>query len=204
MLRYKVSASIGVRGAGRIVAGTAMCAVLLFAAASAQAEPPPKRSGVTCANNDISGAVVPNNVTVPPGGKCAFIDKSLTQPTTVDGNVTVGQGAVLYAFFSVIKGNISTEGAAQVNLIGSLLEGNVSIDSTSGTEGTLFCGLFAVCLLDSGFGGNLSVTNTSPLAAEISENFIVRDLTCNGNASVTNGGFTNTVLGQEFGQCAGL
>jgi hypothetical protein len=201
--RYRVSASIGVRGAGRIAAGIGLSAVLLFSA-SAQAEPPPKRSGVTCADNDIYGSVVPNNVTVPPGGKCAFIDTSLTQPTIVDGNVTVGQGAVLFVFFSVLKGNLSTEGAAQVNLLGSVVEGNVSIDGTSGTEGTLFCGRIAVCLLASAFGGNLSVTNTSPLGAEIAENFVVRDLTCNGNVFVTNAGFRNTVRGQEFGQCVGL
>jgi hypothetical protein len=53
--------------------------------------------------------------------------------------------------------------------------------------------------------GNVSITNTSsPAGAVFGGNFVAGSLTCSGNTSVTNGGFNNTVLGQESGQCVGL
>jgi hypothetical protein len=56
--------------------------------------------------------------------------------------------------------------------------------------------------------GNVSITNTSPAEADVAGNFVGHDLTCTGNASVTNIAFEiafpNTVAGQAFGQCVGL
>jgi hypothetical protein len=194
MLRGKVSASI-------VVAGLGVCALVL-APASAQATFIPGTRDITCAENSIAGTEVFNNVTVPPGGFCNFV-RGEGRPTIVDGNVTVGKGARFLVFGSVLKGNLTTEGAEEVSLVGSVVEGNASLDATSG-EGTFFCPHDPACLLGSGFGGNVSITKTSPAGALIAENFIARDLTCSGNASVKNAGFMNTVLGQEFGQCVGL
>jgi hypothetical protein len=93
-------------------------------------------------------------------------------------------------------------------VIGSEVDGNASFDATSGTRG---CGLLlsAVCLGENTrFFGSVSITNTSPNAVVIAGNLFSRDLTCTGNAFVTNNAgipqLMNTVLGQEFGQCVGL
>jgi hypothetical protein len=201
MLRCKVFASIGVRGVARVVAGVGACVALLLAAASAQATFVPGEREIICNENSFAGEEVPNNVTVPPGSECAFV-RGEGRPTIVDGNVTVSRGARLLVFVSVIKGNLTTAGAEQVDLAGSVVEGNASFDATSG-KGSVFCDQ-SVCLIRSAFGGSVSITKSLPAGAGLDENFIARDLTCNGNASVTNFGFMNTVLGQELGQCVGL
>jgi hypothetical protein len=202
MVRCKVSAHIGVRG----VAGVGVWAALLLAAAPAQAAFIPGRGDLTCGPHmDIYGKEVPSNLTVPPGGTCNLIEESSTQPTIVDGNVTVGQNSRFTVYGSIIKGNLSSEGAEQVNLIGSVVEGNAIIDATNGAEGTFFCGLHgSVCLLASGFGRNLIITNTSPPGAVVAGSLIERNLICTGNASVGNPLKPDTVLGQELGQCVGL
>jgi hypothetical protein len=204
MLRCEVFGRIVARVVARIVAGVGVCAAtLLLAAASAQATPAPGSSGITCGPDmSIEGKEVVNNVTVPPGDFCNLV-RGEGRPTTVDGNVTVGKDGHLIVFASVIKGNLSTEGAEQVQVIGSVVEDNASFDATSDT-GTFFCPFATVCLLGSAFGGNVSITKTSPAGALIAKSFIARDLSCKGNASVTNAGFKDTVLGQEFGQCLGL
>jgi hypothetical protein len=201
MLRCKVFASIGVRGVARVVAGIGACVALLLAAASAQATFIPGTREITCEENSFAGEEVPNNVTVAPGSECAFV-RGEGRPTIVDGNVTVGRGARLLVFGSVLKGNLSAEGAEQVDLLRSVVEGNASFDETSG-KGSVFCDQ-SVCLLGSAFGRNVSITKSLPAGTGLAENFIAGDLTCNGNASVTNFGFVNTVLGQELGQCVGL
>jgi hypothetical protein len=201
MPRCKVFASIGVPGVARVVAGIGACLALLLAAASAQATFVPGEREIICSENSFNGEEVPNNVTVPPGGYCNFV-VLFGVPTTVDGNVTVDRGGHLLAYRSVIKGNLSTRGATQVSVVGSVVEGNASIDATGG-EGTFFCDQ-SVCLFGSAFGGDVSITKSLPTGAGLGKNFIAGDLTCSGNASVTNLGFMNTVLGQEFGQCIGL
>jgi hypothetical protein len=193
------------RDVASIVAGFGASATLLLAAAPAQAIPGPGSSGVTCGPDENTfGREVPNNVTVPPGWICNLDVGIHGERTTVDGNVTVGKGAKFLAYESLLKGNLTSEGAEQVSLIGSVVDGNTSFDKTSAAGGSFFCTFASVCLLGSGFGGNVSITNTAPLGALLAENLILRDLTCKGNASATNEGFPNTVFGQEYGQCVGL
>jgi hypothetical protein len=75
----------------------------------------------------------------------------------------------------------------------------------SGTEGIDLCRrTFQTCLGEDRFGGNVSITNTSPDGVLIAKNFFAQDLTCTGNAFLTNNGLMNTVLGQDIGQCVGL
>jgi hypothetical protein len=92
-------------------------------------------------------------------------------------------------------------------LNGSEVDGDVSIDATSGSK-VFFCGPESVIVFDDKFGGNVSITNTSSSGVGFGENVVAQDLTCTGNASVTNMlegvARPNTVLGQEFGQCVGL
>jgi hypothetical protein len=193
MLRGKVSARIGV------FAGVGACVALLLAAASAQAHT------IHIETKSCTGLeehkVIKGKLTVRPGEGCTLFND------TVDGDVSVGRGARLTTVAAtVMKENLSTEGAAFVELVNSEVEGNVSIEATSGTEPPFLClaGPLSVCMIQDRFGGNVSVINTAPNEAVLAGNLFAQDLTCTGNAFVTNDGSKNTVLGQVFGQCVGL
>jgi hypothetical protein len=199
MLRCEVLASIGLRAVARVVVGLGVCAAMLVAAASAQAD---GANATTTCTGPISNTEVTSNLTVPPGATCDL------ENVVVDGNVSVGQGANLFAS-ATIERNLSTDGADSVTLFAAEVDGHTSFDATSGTS-SLFCGPgVSVCVLATSFpGGSVSITDTSPAGAVFAANSVTRHLTCTGNASVTNMVLAveapNTVLGQEFGQCVGL
>jgi hypothetical protein len=216
MLRCKVVERIRVCGVARIVAGVGVYATLLVVASSAQATFHPGAGSLICGpDKNVYGEEVFNNVTVPSGANCNLIEYSKTQPTIVDGNVTVEKGGELFVYGSIIRGNLSAEGAGSVVLLDrSEVVGNVNIDATSGLS-AFFCPYASACLEDSVFGGSVSITKTSPGGVAVAGNLIARDLNCTGNVfteesspaegpTVSNYGFPNTVLGQEFGQCVGL
>jgi hypothetical protein len=177
--------------------------VLLLAAGSAQAHAvnlDPETCGSTAQNKVIKG-----ELTVPPEAACTLIKD------TVEGNLSIGEGARLFAGGTDIKGNLSSNSAKSMSLVASEVDGNVSIDATSGTEGAFgACGTVeSVCLLGTTlkpdrFLGNVSITNTSPGGAVIANSLVAQNLTCTGNAFATNLGLMDTVSGQEFGQCVGL
>jgi hypothetical protein len=200
MFRYKVLASSGGRGVARIVAGAGVCvATLLLTAASAQAHSIHIETK-TCAGTE-EHRVIKGKLTVRPGAACVLVFD------TVEGNVSVGQGARLTTVATAIKENLSSEGAGFVELVRSEIEGKVSIEATSGTGRPFLClagQLTSVCMVEDQFGGNVSVTNTAPDGVLIVNNLFAQDLTCTGNAFLTNNGFINTVLGQDIGQCVGL
>jgi hypothetical protein len=207
MLRCKVLESIGVRGVAPVVAGIGVCAVLLLAAASAQAHSIHVETK-TCMGTE-EGRVIKGKLKVSPGTRCTLFGD------IVEGDVSVGQAASFFALETVFKENLSSEGAEVVDLglfFPVEVDGNVSINATSGI-GRGFCSHdgvdVSVCLSSSRFRGNVSVTNTSPDGAAVFGNFIAQDLSCTGNAFVTNINalaevVPNTVLGREFGQCVGL
>jgi hypothetical protein len=178
-----------------------MCAAPLLAASSAQA----RVIGIAKENKYCTGFIeskeIKGKLTVRPGTRfCELFD------ATVDGNVSVDAGANFDLVKSVIKGSLSTDGA---NLVGveseSEVQGDVNIDATSATEAeSCFQRGQSVCIVSSKFGGNVSITDTSPLAVLFAGNALGQNLTCTGNTSVTNDGFMNAVAGQEFGQCVGL
>lgn len=205
MLRGKV-ASI-------VVAGVGVCA-LLVAASTAQAGG--ATGGTTC-EGGFTFAEIRGNLTVPAGSSCSL------DFTTVDGNVSVGSGADFTALAARITQNLSSEGANSVSVLASEVDGNASFDATSGTSTPESCGSGVSVCLTFAFNpgtpnphpngpankfGNVSITNTSPAEAAVAGNFVGHDLTCTGNASVTNIAFEiafpNTVAGQVFGQCVGL
>jgi hypothetical protein len=197
MLRGKVLASIGLAGAG-------VCAALLMAAVPAQARVIVNVKETKYCEAQINSKEIKGKLTVRPGADCRLVGDS------VDGDVSIGEGARLLTLGTGIKGNVSGKVAESVFLLGSEVDGDVSIDGTSGTKvAGFFCpvnglGIISVCMKDDRVGGNVSITNTSPLGALIAKNLVGEDLTCTGNAAVTNLGEANTVLGQEFGQCVGL
>jgi PPE-repeat protein len=177
-----------------------VCAALLLTAASGQAADP--AGGKICAEVEITSKKIKGKLKVPPGATCTLFGD------TIGGEVSVGQGARFTAIATLIKGKLSTEGAETVDLNRSEVGGNASFDATTGTS-TLACfggGIGdSVCLSPANkFFGDVSITNTSPGEAVFADNFVEHDLTCSGNALVTNDGLMNTVLGQEFGQCVGL
>jgi hypothetical protein len=196
MLRGKVLASI-------VVAGVGVCTALLIAAVPAQARVIVNVKETKYCEAQITSKEIKGKLTVRPGAKCNLVGD------IVDGDVSIGQGARLLTLGTGIKGNLSGKVAESVFLLASEVDGNVSIDGTSGIKGSVFfCpvnGLaVSVCMEDDQVGGNVSITNTSPLGVLIAKNFVGEDLTCGENASVTNLGEANTVLGQELGQCVGL
>jgi hypothetical protein len=200
MLRRKALAGIGVRGVTQGVAGVGVCAAALLLAAGAAQAHSIHIETKTCEGKE-EHRVIKGKLRVSPGTNCIlFFD-------TVDGNVSVAQGAnFILGGHSVITGSLSTEGANSVCIAdGSEVDENVSIDATSGT--VHLC-RSSVIVAEDKFGGNVSITNTSPSEVIFAENVVAQDLTCTGNASVTNvlAGVErpNTVLGQEFGQCVGL
>jgi hypothetical protein len=202
MLRGKVLASIDVRGAP-LVAGIGVCAALLLVAASAQAHSMHIETK-TCAGTE-EHRVIKGKLKVPADTSCTLVFD------TVEGNVSVGQGARLLTEHVSIKGNLSSEGAEVVALGffagGTEVDGDVRIDATSGNLNKGVCpglGVVSVCIFGGRFAGSVSITNTSPFGVAVAHSVVAKDLTCSGNAFVTNAGFTNTVLGQEFGQCVGI
>jgi hypothetical protein len=195
----KVLAGIGVRSVALLFAGAGVCAALLLGPASGQA------AGVggsyTC-TGPADFSEFSRNLTVPAGARCGLVGDA------VEGNVSVGDGARFTAIGTVIEGSVSTDGAEEVSLINTEVDGNASFRATSGPT-TFFClgGAIgdSVCLGPANrFFGNVSVTKTSPAKAVLTGNSIAQDLSCTGNESVTNLGLTNTVLGEEFGECEGL
>jgi hypothetical protein len=204
MLRRKVLAGIGVRGGASLVAGIGACAALLLVAASGQAHSIHIETK-TCAGTE-EHRVIKGKLKVPADTSCTLVFD------TVEGNVSVGQGARLFTERVSIKGNLSSEGAEFVALgffgeFGTEVDGDVSIDATSGNLSKGVCpglGVVSVCIFRGRFAGNVSITNTSPFGVAVAESVVAKDLTCTGNAFVTNSGFTNTVLGQEAGQCVGI
>jgi hypothetical protein len=198
----------GVRGATRVVAALGVCAAVLVVSAPAQAA---SGTSATC-NGSLYGPLeITGNLTVP---AYAFCD---LEGVTVDGNVSVGQGADLLAAGDLVKRNLSTEGADAVFMIFNEVDGNSSFDATSGSLSICGYGVSNCQLGNANPGipnakphgltnkfGNVSITNTSPAGAIYAGNYVAHDLSCYGNAFVTNEGSLNTVLGHEFGQCAGL
>jgi hypothetical protein len=177
-----------------------VCAALLLAAAPGRAAG--TTGGKICSEVQITSTKIKGKLKVPPGATCTLFGDS------IGGEVSVGQGARFTAIATLIKGKLTTKGAETVDLNRSEVEGNASFDATTGT-GTLACfggGVRdSVCLSPANkFFGDVSITNTLPGEAVFANNFVEHDLTCTGNALVTNNGFMNTVLGQEFGQCVGL
>jgi len=199
MLNREVSAANSVRRLTRVLAGLGVCGAMLITSGSAQAAS--AATGSTTCTGVILLREITSNLTVPAGATC-FLGGAI-----IDGNVTVGQGSDFFAQrelgrLTVIKGNLSTEGADEVEVTLAVVDGNASFDGTSGNIVT-DCGFVSVCLFDVSFGGNVSITNTSPAGAELGFNVVGRDLTCLGNSSITDIG-GNAVQGQAFGQCAGI
>jgi hypothetical protein len=182
---------------------------------------------VTCTTL-ISVTVITGNVTVPAGASCILVGGTVQgnvsagagaslelDSVTVQGNVFVGAGASFDAGGTVMRRNLSTEGANTINIVFSEVDGNSSFDATSGPLSICGGGGSACVLFNFNPGtaskfGNVSITNTSsPAGAVYGGNFVAGNLTCSGNTFVTNnvpgfGSIPNTVLGHESGQCVGL
>jgi hypothetical protein len=190
--------------AWRAVLAAGVGAAILAASGSAQAA-----AGNQTCTGGILEVTVTGNLTVPANTLCNVIG------TTVNGNVSVGSGAVFVAEFDWFKRNLSTEGANSVFMFLTEVDGNSSFDATSG--GISVCGGVSECVIENSNPGvpsanpsgkskfgNVSITNTYPAGVNFEDNFVAHDLTCYGNAFISNFGVPNTVLGQEFGQCVGL
>jgi hypothetical protein len=198
MLRGRVLAGVGVGGAERVFVALGMCLALLLGPASGQAA---GASGTTTCAGAVNSSEF-NDVRVPHGARCGLVGD------TIDGNVFVGHDARFTAIGTLIKGSVSTQGAETVSLINSEVYGDASFDMTSGPT-TFFClggGIGdSVCLGPADkFFSNVTITNTSPATTVVVHDFVAGNLTCIGNASVTNDEEMNTVLGRERGQCVGL
>jgi hypothetical protein len=176
------------------VAMGAAAVMLIGSAASAQA----KATGDTICTGFLYDVTITTNLTVPAGASCTM------ELCTVDGNVSVGAGADFYfAPFDHLEGNLSAEAADSVTLGVSEFDGNVSVDGTSGTTGG--CGgAWTVCMFANTFNANVRVTNTNPGWFAWADNTVASNVGCSGNVFVANNGATNTVLGNESGQCSGL
>jgi hypothetical protein len=151
-----------------------------------------------------------HNVTVPDGQICNLLGVRVT------GNVTVGNGAVLFAEDSTIAGNVQADHCLGVALErGVIVGGNVQIahcTTDSGYVGDVLIGgdfqchdNTAACFAEGGqVGGNVQVNNnvSMPKApSEIFDNFISKNLQCQGNRPPPVGS-GNTVAGNPEGQCA--
>jgi hypothetical protein len=181
MLRYKLLAGIGVRGLGRVVTGVGVCAALLLAAPSAQAAS--GKGSTTCEGGNIA-AEITGNLTVPPGAICG-----LESGGVVDGNVFVGQGAVLFIGGGVVKEDVSVDrggelyagecdcqpatiigdvrgyGAAVIRLRKATVDGDVVLTGTGVTEP-----IFGEAQVSFGrVNGNVEIDNGQPEAFLYSE-----------------------------------
>ncbi len=154
----------------------------------------------------IGADSVDDDVTVPDGATCELLG------TTVEGNVSIGHGARLYARGVDVDGDIEGERTALVELSAeSNVGGNVQLESgataivrDSHIDGDLSWEDQHGHLLaeHTSVSGNLEADgNTGGLS--LSDNKIGGDLSCQENSPTPNGG-GNTVSGDHEDQCRGL
>lgn len=211
MFKHGFLTLTGIRHA---VIALGVCVLALTAAPAAFAA-----AGVTgttvCSGTIDSDSQIPTNLTVPPGATCDL------EGTTVDGNVSVGAGAIFILSGAgdrrgraVIMGNFSSAGAAEVSFAAASVNGNARIVGTSGSADAAFCHHgTSVCINESDFGQNLAITGTNPGNVEfiaegqvpdVADFTIAGNLSCSGNAGIVDNGTPPFVLGNASGQCAGL
>ena len=113
---------------------------------------------------------------------------------TIQGSVSVGQGASLVATNARITGGVTASGAASVELVGTRVAGDVRI--TAATD--------RVVVFGSTIGGGLALIDNRPSRpVSVIGNSIDGALTCTGNSEAPdNGGTPNKPGRGAEGQCA--
>ena len=154
-------------------------------------------------NGTITGTVN-GGITVSDGDDC------ILNGATVNGGVKMS-GGTLEACGSTLNGSVDATGGTCITLglgpddapatcASDLINGHVSLQNVTGGSGCP--GVANIEIEGSNINGGADLDNNGSIQLE--GNTIQGSLDCEGNGSVTNEGITNTVTGQEKGQCAGL
>jgi len=113
---------------------------------------------------------------------------------TINGPISVRDGAVLIATGSSIRGPVFASAALRVTLVDDNVHGPVSVSGTTG----------GVTIIGTVVTGPVSLTDNKGTVV-VSTNTINGPLFCTGNSPApTDNGTANTVHGPAAGQCAGL
>jgi hypothetical protein len=154
----------------------------------------------------IEAVSIDGDVRVPDGATCELVG------TRVEGNVSIGHSARLYARGVAVDGDIEGEGALTVDVAeSSSVGGNVQLDSggtalvtDSRIDGDLSWEDQHGELLAQGntVRGNLDLEDNTG-GVTVSGNTIGGDLACENNAPTPHGG-DNSVSGNEEDQCHDL
>jgi len=154
----------------------------------------------------IGGVSVDGDVTVPNGATCEL------DGTRVEGNISVGHGARVYARGVDVDGDLEGESTTAVEVTdGSVIGGNVQLESGGSAvvsdthiDGDLSWEEQRGALVadSSTIRGNLEVDGNSG-GVTITDNQIVGDLSCDENNPAPHGA-GNTTSGDEDDQCRGL
>jgi hypothetical protein len=151
--------------------------------------------------------IIDDNLEVPAGFDCVL------DGTRVEGNVSVGDDASLFAVESSVGGNVQAQRAFFVEIIDSEVEGDVQVEDSGDVilEGSFIDG--DVQLQDNAgdlvvdtndIGGNLQLQgNFSFDPILVLDNFIEGNLECEDNDPRPDGG-GNFVEGDRDGQCDDL
>jgi hypothetical protein len=179
----------------------------LLALLTAVLSPTPALAATEC-TGDLTGVTIQGNLTVPDGAECELTG------STVTGNVTVGDYAAFDSNGSTIQGKFSGDGVNAVVLgSGTVVKGSVTVSGASITfyavnsrvNGNLTVTSGFLSVIDSTIGGNLTASgNSSGIGLSfILDNTVGGNLSCDG---MTHGvsGSGNVVSGRMTGQCDGF
>ncbi len=153
---------------------------------------------ISCSNQQFNATTINGNLTVPQGAWCDLVD------VTVKGNVQLQRAAGIRIQNVTITGNLQAENtagaadplSANVNIIcNSTIAGNVEIhNSASGAPWNIGgCGANTI-------GGNVHFHNNDANGNTIAANTVQGNLQCEQNGTL--GGSGNTVVGKN--QCPGV
>jgi hypothetical protein len=193
--------------------------------------PPARADSTTCPPNQ-SGSTVNGNLIVPAGQNCQLSGVTVTGNVlvqtnatlniqlggvTIVGNVSVGTGATLR---DDVNGDLTIDGNFNANQCLSVNLDSLGVTTIFGTVqfqrcteasvvdvdigGNVVCNNSGTCQIAQNRvkNGNVAVNDNSN--ATVGGNTIGNNLVCQGNTSITNAGFPNTVGGHKNGQCAGF
>lgn len=151
---------------------------------------------LTLTTGSVGGNIQANNcvqMLISPDGQ--------TSTFSVGGNVQIDLCSGSSGFVAGIAGPITIGGNFECSdnsvpcvATGGSVKGNLSVDGNSGGGSRVS----AVSV-----GGNVQINDNIGGTTLIEGNEIVGNLQCLGNSDVSNGGFSNTVVGKKQGQCAG-
>jgi hypothetical protein len=196
---------------------TVACAIAVALAMGASAG----NGGFTCTGTLASGTY--NSLVVPDGATCDGTNAQIT----VNGGVTVGQGATFILGDEqgdgggTINGGVSTNGAASLQIHSTRVSGGVSMNGGSGffsaiEDNTINGGVtidgysgFWLGFIRNTVHGTVNISNNGmhdPDAIEIVTNQIDGNLVChanipNGPTVGDSGGLPNQVSGQKIDEC---